>query len=45
MIINDIMGRSHEQRLIIKEHIAMHTNLIPLFKLALYCSTLVIKLS
>ena len=27
-----------------KEHIAMHTNLILMFKPALYCSTLVIKL-
>ena len=36
---------SREQRLIIiTEHIAMHTNLILLFKLALYSSTLVIKL-
>ena len=38
------MGKSSEQRLIIKEHIAMHTNFIILFKPALYFSTLVIKL-
>ena len=34
------MSKSHEQRLITKEHIAMHTNLILLF----YTRTLVIKL-
>ena len=38
------MGNSHEQTLITKEHIAVHTNLTLLFKLALYSSTLVIKL-
>ena len=26
------MSKSHDQRLITKEHIAMHTNLIPQFK-------------
>ena len=38
---NDVTGMSHEQRLIIKEHniIATHTNLILLFKPALYSST------
>ena len=39
--INDVTGKSHEQRLITREHIATHTNLIPS---ALYSSTLVIKL-
>ena len=34
---------SHGQRLITKEHIAMHTNLILLFKPVLYSGTLVIK--
>ena len=34
---------THEQRLITKEHIATHTNLILLFKPALYSRTLVIK--
>ena len=43
IVINDITGKSREQRLITKEHIATHTNLILLFKPALY-STLVIKL-
>ena len=37
-------NKSREQRLITKEHIAMHANLILLFKPALYSSTLVIKL-
>ena len=27
-IINYVMGKSHEQRLITKEHIATHTNLM-----------------
>ena len=44
MVINDITGKSCEQRLITKEHIATHTNLILLFKPALYYSALVIKL-
>ena len=26
IVINDVMGKSHEQRLITKERIAMHTN-------------------
>ena len=34
---------SREQRLITKEHIAMHTKLILPFKPALYSSTLMIK--
>ena len=34
---------SRQQRLITKEHIATHTNLILPFKPALYSSTLVIK--
>ena len=33
---NYVMGKSREQRLITKEHIATHTNLIILFKQALY---------
>ena len=37
-------SESREQRLITKEHIATHANLILLFKPALYSSTLVIKL-
>ena len=41
IVINDITGKSREQRFITKEHIATHTNLI---LLALYSSTLVIKL-
>ena len=40
----DITSESREQRLITKEHIATHANLILLFKPALYSSTLVIKL-
>ena len=40
IVINDVMDKSSEQRLITKEHIAMHTNLI---LLALYSSTSVIK--
>ena len=31
IVFNDITSKSHEQRLIIKEHIATHTNLILLF--------------
>ena len=34
-IIYDVTHKSREQRLITKEHIAMHTNLILLFKLIL----------
>ena len=45
IVINGVMGKSREQRLITKEHIAMHINLILLFKPAIYSSTLVIKLS
>ena len=44
VIVNDVTDKSREQSLITKEHIATHTNLILLFKLALYSSTLVIKL-
>ena len=43
ILFNDIMCKSREQRLITKEYIAMHTNLILMFKPALYSSTLVIK--
>ena len=35
---NDITNKSREQRLITKEHIATHVNLILLFKPALYSS-------
>ena len=38
-----MMLRVSHVRLITKGHIAMHTNLILLFKLAIYSSTLVIK--
>ena len=41
---NDIISKSREQRLIIKEHIATDANLILLFKPALYSSTLEIEL-
>ena len=41
---NDIISKSREHRLISKEHIAMHANLILLFKPDLYSSTLVIEL-
>ena len=44
IVLNDIISESCEQRLITKEHIATHANLIFLFKPALYSSTLVIKL-
>ena len=44
IVINDVTSKSREQRLITKKHIAMNTNLILLFKLALYSSILVIKL-
>ena len=43
-VFNDIMSKSYEQRLVTKEHVAMHTNLILQFKSPLYSSTLVIKL-
>ena len=43
IVLNDITSKSREQRLITKEHIATHANLILLFKPALYSSTLVIK--
>ena len=43
-IYKGITNKSHELRLITKEHIATHTNLILLFKPALYPSTSVIKL-
>ena len=36
ILFNDVTCKSREQRLITKEHIAMHTNLILLFKPALY---------
>ena len=42
--LSDVTSKSREQRLITKEHIATHANLILLFKPALYSSTLVIKL-
>ena len=41
---NDVISKSREHILITKEHIAMHVNLILLFKPALYSSTLVIEL-
>ena len=41
IVLNDITSKSREQRLITKEHIATHVNLILLFKPALYSSTLV----
>ena len=31
MVFNDVMCKSHKQRLITKEHIATHTNLILAF--------------
>ena len=40
---HDATSKSREQRLITKEHIVTHTNLILLFKPALYSSTLVVK--
>ena len=43
-VLNDVNSKSHEQGLITKEHIATHTNLILLFKPALYSSTLVMIL-
>ena len=33
IVLNDVTSKSREQRLITKEHIAMHTNLILLFNL------------
>ena len=45
IVLNDVTSESREQRLITKEHIATHANVILLlFKPALYSSTLVIKL-
>ena len=41
---NDVISKSREHRLITKEHIATHVNLILLFKPTLYSSTLVIEL-
>ena len=41
IVLNDVSSKSCEQGLITKEHIAMHTNLILLFKPALYSCTLV----
>ena len=43
IVLNDVTSESREQRLITKEHIATHANVILLFKPALYSSTLVIK--
>ena len=43
IVLNDVTHTSHEQRLITKEHIATHANLIPPFKPTLYSSTLEIK--
>ena len=43
-ILNDVISKSREQRLITKEHIATDANLILLFKPALYSSTLEIEL-
>ena len=43
-VLNDVTSKSREQRLITKEHIATHANLILLFKPPLYSSTLVMKL-
>ena len=45
IVFNVIMSKSHEHRLITKEHIVMHTNLILLFNAALYSITLVMNLS
>ena len=44
IVLNDVTNKSRQQKLITKEHIATHANLILLFKPALYSSTLVIKL-
>ena len=44
IVINDIKSKSCERRLITKGHIATHTNLMLLFKPALYSVTLVINL-
>ena len=44
IVFNDVTSKSREQRLITREHIAKHANLILLFKPTLYSSTLVIKL-
>ena len=43
-VLNDVTNKLREHRLITKEHIAMHANLILLFKPPLYSSILVIKL-
>ena len=40
---NDVISKSREHRVITKEHIATHVNLILLFKSTLYSSTLVIE--
>ena len=44
IILNDVISKSREQRLITKEHIATDANLIILFKPALYSSILEIEL-
>ena len=44
IVFNDVTSKLHELRLITKERVATHTNLILLFKHTLYSSTLVIKL-
>ena len=44
IILNDVINKSREQRLITKEHIATDANLILLFKPALYSSILEIEL-
>ena len=44
IVLNDVTSKSREQRLITKEHIATHVNLILLFKPTLYSSTLEIEL-
>ena len=42
--LNDVMSKACEERLMtIRTYVAMHTNLILLFKPTLYSSTLVIK--
>ena len=38
IVFNDIMSKSHGQRFITKEHIAMHTNLILLHFILQYFS-------
>ena len=44
MYCNNVTSKSREQRLITKEHIATHTNLIILFKPALYSIAEVLKI-